>query len=78
MLCFGQDATIDDAYKEELAIVPHVKHEIVAIAPTLDCPIILLESPTHIPKNFDLIKAQCDGFHLSYVPKNRVENNTRV
>src|SRR3954464_12058139 len=27
---------------KELAIVPYVKHEIVAIAPTLDCPIILL------------------------------------
>ena len=74
---FGQDATMDDAYGDELAIVPHVKHEIVAIAPTLDCHIILLKSPT-IPENFALIKAQCDGLHLSYVPKNRVENNTRV
>src|ERR1041384_7746085 len=73
---FGHDATIDDAYKDELAIVPYVKHEIVAIAPTLDCPIILLKSPT--PENFVLIKAQCDGLHLSYVPKNRVENNTCV
>ena len=45
---------------------------------TLDYPIILLESPTHIPENFALIKAQCDGLHLSYIPKNRVENNTRV
>jgi hypothetical protein len=76
--CFvdGQDATIDDANKNELSIVPYVKHEIVAIAPTLDCPIILLKSPT--PENFPLIKAQCDGLHLSYDPKNRVENNTRV
>ena len=47
---------MDDAYKYELSIVPYVKHEIVAIAPTL----------------------QCDGLHLSYYPKNRVENNTRV
>src|SRR4051812_1318045 len=39
-----------------LFIVPYVKHEIVAIAPTLEC----------------------DGLHLSYHPKNRVENNTRV
>src|SRR4051812_20166773 len=69
---------MDDAYKDELAIVPYVKHEIVAIAPTLDCPIILLKSPTHIPENFSLIKAQCDGLHLSYHPKNHVENNTRV
>ena len=53
---FGHDATMDDAYKDELSIVPYVKHEIVAIAPTLEC----------------------DGLHLSYHPKNRVENNTRV
>src|SRR4051812_47849993 len=69
---------MDDAYEDELAIVPYVKHEIVAIAPTLDCPIILLKSPTHIPENFVLIKAQCDELHLSYVPKNYVENYTRV
>ena len=77
--CFvdGHDAIMDDAYEDELAIVPDVKHEIVAVAPTLDCPIILLKSPT-IPENFALIKAQCDGLHLSYHPKNRVENNTRV
>src|ERR1041384_7517374 len=53
---FGHDATMDDSYKDELSIVPYVKHEIVAIAPT----------------------PQCDGLHLSYHPKNRVENNTRV
>src|SRR3954464_2667450 len=53
---FGHDATMDDAYKDEISIVPYVKHEIVAIAPTL----------------------QCDGLHLSYHPKNRVENNTHV
>src|ERR1043165_1703831 len=78
--CFvdGHVATMDDAYRDELAIVPYVKHEIVAIAPTLDFPIILLKSPTHIPENFALIKAQCDGLHLSYHTKNRVENNTRV
>src|SRR3954466_8827655 len=73
---FGQDATMDDAYEDELAIVPYVKHEIFAIAPTLDFPIILFKSPT--PENCTLIKAQCDGMHLSYVPKNRVENNTGV
>src|SRR4051812_46103777 len=72
---YGRDATMDDAYGDELAIVPHVKHEIFAIAPTLECPIILLKSPT--PENFPLIKAQCDRLHLSYDPKNRVENNTR-
>ena len=67
---------MDDAYGDELSIVPHVKHEIVDVAPTLDFPIILLKSPT--PENFALIKAQCDGLHPSYHPKNRVENNTRV
>src|SRR3954465_12372517 len=76
--CFidGQDATMDDADKNELSIVPYFKHEIVAIAPTLDCPIILLKSPN--PENFSLIKAQCDGLHLSYNPKDRVKNYTRV
>src|SRR3954467_12774257 len=53
---YGLDATMDDAYKDEISIVPYVKHEIIAIAPTLEC----------------------DGLHLSYHPKNRVENNTRV
>src|ERR1041385_1574900 len=37
---YGRDSTMDDAYGDELAIVPHVKHETFAIAPTLDCPII--------------------------------------
>src|SRR4051794_10578192 len=68
---------MDDAYKDELAIVTYVMHEIIVVALTFDCPIILLKSPT-IPENFALIKAQCDGLHLSYHPKNRVENNTRV
>src|SRR3954471_20371906 len=74
---YGLDATMDDAYKDELDIVPYVKHEIVSVGPTLDFPFILFKSPT-IPENFALIKAQCDGLHLSYHPKNRVENNTRV
>src|ERR1041385_8162866 len=78
--CFvdGQDATIDDANKNEFSIVPYVKHEIVAITPTLYCPIILLKSPTHILENCALIEAQCDGLHLSYVPKEHVDNYTRV
>src|SRR3954469_9793854 len=63
---YGLDATMDDAYGDELAIFPHDKHEFFAIAPTLDCPIILLKSPT--PKNFSLIQAQCYGLHLSYHP----------
>ena len=75
---FGQDATMDDAYGDELAIVPYVKHEIVAIAPTLDCPIILLKSPTQIPENFALIKAHSDGMHLSYDFNDCIENNTHA
>src|ERR1041385_4826409 len=75
---YGRDATMDDAYGDELAIFPHVKHEIFAIAPTLDFPIILLKSPTYIPENCALIEAQCDGLHLSYVPKDRVENYIRT
>src|SRR4051812_25244232 len=47
----GRDAIMNDAYGDELSIVPHVKHEIVSITPTLYCPIILLKSPTRIPKN---------------------------
>ena len=38
----GQDANMNYAYGDELAIVPYVKHEIVAIAPTHDSPIIFL------------------------------------
>ena len=33
-----QDANMNYAYGYELAIVPYVKHEIIAIAPTLDAP----------------------------------------
>src|SRR3954467_9549988 len=60
----GHDAIMNDAYGDELSIVHHVKHETVFIAPTLDCHISLLKSPT-IPENFALIRAQCDGLHLS-------------
>src|SRR4051812_15836594 len=37
----GHDAIMNDVYGDELSIVTHVKHEIVAISPTLDFPIIL-------------------------------------
>src|ERR1041385_9201455 len=43
---YGRDATMFDAYGDELAIVTHDKHEIFATAPTLDCHIILLKPPT--------------------------------
>ena len=36
-----------------------------------------MKSPT-LPENFVLIKAQFDGLHLSYDPKDRVENYTCV
>ena len=42
----GQDANMNYAYGDELAIVPYVKHEIVAIASTHDSPIIFLNFPT--------------------------------
>ena len=44
---YGHDATMNDAYGDELAIVPYVKNEIVAIAPTHDSPIIFLNSPNY-------------------------------
>ena len=46
------------AYGDELAIVPYVKHEIIAIAPTHDSPIFFfLNSPNYtISEKFALIK----------------------
>ena len=50
------------AYGDELAIVPYVKHEIVAIAPTHDSPIIFLNSPNYtISEKFAFIKDYIDG-----------------
>ena len=58
----GQDANMNDAYGDELAIFPYVKHEIVAIAPTHDSPIIFLNSPNYtILEKFVLIKDYIDG-----------------
>ena len=49
------------AYGDELAIVPYVKHEIVAIAPTHDSPIIFLNSPDYtISEKFALSKDYID------------------
>ena len=39
----GQDANMNYAYGDELAIVPYVKHEIVDIAPTHDNRIIFFK-----------------------------------
>ena len=61
----GQDANMNYAYGDELAIVPYVKHEIVAIAPTHDSPIIFLNSPNYtISEKFALIKDYMMGFIL--------------
>ena len=50
------------AYGDELSIVPYVKNEIVAIAPTHDSPIIFLNSPNYtISEKFALIKNYIDG-----------------
>ena len=54
------------AYGDELAIVPYVKHEIVAIAPTHDSPIIFLNSPYYtISEKFVLIKDYIDGLSFT-------------
>ena len=50
------------AYEDELAIVPYVKNEIVAISPTHDSPIILSNSPNYtISEKFALIQDYIDG-----------------
>ena len=52
------------AYGDEVAIVPYVKNEIIAIAPTHDNPIIFLNSPNYtISEKFALIKDYIDGLH---------------
>ena len=57
---------MNDPYGDELAIVHYVKHEIVAIAPTHDSPIIFLNSPNYtILEKFVLIKDYIDGLHFT-------------
>ena len=43
----GHDANLNYAYGDELDIVPYFKHEIFALAPTHDRPIIFLNSPDY-------------------------------
>ena len=63
-----QDANMSYAYGDELAIVPYVKHEIVAIAPTHDSPIIFLNSPNYtISEKFLLIKDYIDWLPFTIV-----------
>ena len=50
------------AYGDELAIVPYVKNEIVAISPMHDSPIMFLNSPYYtLSEKFVLIKDYIDG-----------------
>ena len=60
----GQDANMNYAYGDELAIVPYVKHGFFAIAPTHDSPIIFLNSLDYIiSEKFVLVKDYIDGLH---------------
>ena len=52
----GHDANMNYAYGDELVMVPYIKNEVVAIAPTHDSPIIFLNSPNYISEKFALIK----------------------
>ena len=66
------------AYGDELAIV-HVKNEIVAIAPTHDSPIIILNSPNYtISEKFPLIKDYIDGLPFTVAHDNFGEYNMHV
>src|SRR5215216_7194904 len=62
----GQYANMNYVYGDELAIVPYVKNEIFAIAPTHDSPIIILNSPNYtISEKFALIKDYIDGLRFT-------------
>ena len=62
----GQDANMNYAYGDELAIVPYVELEIIAIAPAHDSRIIFLNSPHYtISEKFALIKDYIDGLHFT-------------
>ena len=75
----GQDANTNYAYEDELAIVPYVKHEIVAIAPTHDSPIIFLNSPNYtILEKFALIKDYIDVLSFTIAHDDFDEYNMHV
>ena len=66
-------------FANELAIVPYVKHEIVAIAPTHDSPIIFLNSTNYtISEKFALIKDYIDGWLFAVSHDNFDEYNMHV
>ena len=67
------------AYGDEIAIVPYVKNEIVAIAPTHDSPIIFLISPNYtISEKFALIKDYIDGLRFTISHDDFDEYNMHV
>jgi hypothetical protein len=75
----GQDANMNYAYGDELAIVPYVKNEIVAIAPTLDRPIIFLNSRDYtISEKFALIKDYIDRLPFTVARDDFDEYNMHV
>ena len=76
---YGHDANINYAYEDELAIVPYVKHEIVAIAPMHDSPIIFLNSPNYtISEKFVLTKDYIDGLPFNVAHDNFDECDMHV
>ena len=67
------------AYGDELAIVPYVKNEIVAIAPTHDSSLIFLDSPNYIiSEKFALSKDQIDGWPVTVAHDNFDRDNMHV
>ena len=67
------------AYGDELAIVPYVKNEIVAIAPTRDNSIIFLNSPNYtISEKFALIKDYIHGLRFATAHDDFDEYNMHV
>jgi hypothetical protein len=75
----GQDANMNYAYGDELAVVPYVKNEIVASAPTHDSPIIFLNSPNYtISEKFALIKDYIDGLPFTVAHGDFDEYNMHV
>src|SRR5215216_5175502 len=76
---YGHDANMNYAYGDELAIVPYVKNEIVAIAPTHDSPISFLNSPNYtISEKFALIKDYIDGLCFTITHDDFDEYNMHV
>ena len=67
------------AYGDELVIVPYVKNDIVAIAPTHDGPIIFLNSPSYtISEKFAPVKDYIDGLPFTVAHDDFDEYNMHV